>query len=122
MKKSLHTLIAACVLALFAVGCGSKTTVDSAKLKSEFASVTGDAKSEADAAIAAIDSGDMRGAVNALGKLITFSNDLNQAQLTAVEEAFVLANVSVLESGSAASEAESKANKAALEQQAQGSQ
>jgi hypothetical protein len=122
MKKSLFTFIAACFTSAFLVGCGGEATVDTSKLQSQFASASGDAKAEVDKAITAINSGDMRGAVSSLGKVMTMSNDLSQAQLTAVEEAFVMANVVVLEQGDAQSAAESKANKSALQDQAQGSE
>ena len=122
MKKSLFTFVAACFAAVFLVGCGGQATVDTSKLQSEFASASGDAKTEVDKAINAINSGDMLGAVSALGKVMTMSNDISQAQLTAVEEAFVMANVVVLEQGDAQSAAESKANKSALQEQAKGSE
>jgi len=122
MKKSLFTWLASCALAVCLVGCGSETTVDSTKLKAEFSGASAEIKTEADAAAAAIDSGDMRAAVASLGKVLSFSNDLSQAQINAAEEAFVLANVVLVEKGDAQSKAESKANKSELQNQAQGAE
>ncbi|GEM_PF-2123279 len=123
MKKSLITLVASCVVTLFLVGCGkSEQTLDSAKLNAEFGSTSGEIKADADKAIAAINAGKINEAITALDLLITHSNDLNQAQIDAATEAFVMANVIVFEQGDKSSAAEAKANAEALKNQAKGSE
>ena len=122
MKKSFVSFFATCAIALFMVGCGSEEKVDSAQLKSQFGSASGEIKDAADKAISAIDSQNMSAAIQALGTLIAHSNDLSQAQLDAAQQAFVSVNVIAFDKGNAESEAKSQADKDALEAQAKGSE
>lgn len=123
MKKSLISLFASCALALFVVGCGSETTLDSTKLEDTFGDMPpGDVKTDADKAIAAINAKKYSEAVTALSMLMSRSNDMSQAQILAAEETFVSANVLMFERGDKDSAAEAKANKDALNAQATGSE
>lgn len=122
MKKFCQTFAAVLSVSLLLVGCGGKTTVTTDALEKEFSSAPPEIKQDADAAIAAINSDSYFAAVQSLNKLIAKSNDLNQAQITAARDTFVLASARAFEEGDAASKQEAKSNKDALEQQAQGSE
>lgn len=120
MKKQLIAFFSACLLAVIAVGCGSETTMDSAKFDQAFASASGDIKTSADKVSAAIKSQDMRGAIDAVASIISKSNELSQAQIDAANEVFVLANVIISEKGQQASATEAKTKADDLTKQAQG--
>lgn len=115
MKKHLTALFAACLLAVIAVGCGSETTLDSAKFDQAFASASGEIKTAADKVSSAIKSNDLRATLDSVAVVIAKSNELSQAQIDAANEVFVLANVIIAEKGQrqSASEAKSKADELA---------
>lgn len=122
MKKSLINFVAACMLAVSVVGCGSEASVDVAGFESNFASASGEVKELADKAAASLKAGNMREALNSINQLLAKSNDLSQAQLDAAGLAFVDANAVLLAKGEQASKVESKAKASELQNQAAGSE
>jgi len=122
MKKSLIALLVGCVVAFSSTGCKKEATVDTAKLQSAFSGAPAEIKELVDKSVAAIKANDFKTAISTLDTVLGKSNELGQAQLDAVGEAFVLANVILQERGAAISAAEAKANADKLKAQAQGSQ
>jgi hypothetical protein len=115
-------MLSACALVVLGTGCGKETTVDTAKLQQDFASASGEIKENVDKAVADIKAGNYQGAMMALSFVLTKSNELSQVQLNTAGEAWTLANAVLMEKGTAASAAQSKADAAALEAQAKGSE
>ena len=122
MKKSFIAMLAAGTLAVIGMGCSGESKVNTAKLQQEFGSASGELKANVDKAVAAINAGNLREGIIALGLVISKSNELSQAQFNAAGEAWTLANDLVMKTGGATSAAEAKKNADALKAQSGGSQ
>lgn len=83
MKRFLLTLLLAAGLPFVLTGCGSsKTTVNTEKFEQSFQGASGEDQSNADAASAAIKSGDLATAAAAIEKIVkarSFSDDQGAA-------------------------------------------
>ena len=122
MKKTFIAMLAAGTLAVIGMGCSGESKVNTAKLQQEFGNASGEVKANVDKAVAAINAGNLREGIIALGLVISKSNDLSQAQFNAAGEAWTLANDLVMKTGGAATAAEAKKNADALKAQSGGSQ
>jgi len=122
MKKSLVSLLTACVITFGLVGCAKEEKVDTAALQSAFSAAPAEIKEMVDKAVAAFGVSDYKTAISLLATVITKTNELGQAQLDAAGMAFATANSILQTRGAELSAAEAKAKKDELEAQGKGAQ